>query len=94
MCDVCHFQVIMTTDMLRHIEQRLADAIKLYQSRLDWLTSDSRRLFGVIEEKSVCLVLDFPPARMTTQQMYLYTGAIESVLREQISQISRFNIIR
>jgi len=86
-------QVIMSTDMIKQIEDRLSRAIKLFQSRLDWLTSDSRRLFGVVEEKCVCIVLDLSQ-NSTQQQFDLYIGALETVIREQISRLSRFNIIR
>jgi von Willebrand factor A domain-containing protein 3 len=86
-------QVIMSIDMMKQIEFRLAQAIKLYQKRLDWLTTESRRLFGVIEEKCVCIVLDYSP-NLNQQQFDLYLGALEVVIREQISRVSRFNIIR
>ena len=82
----------MATDAMKQIEQRLIQATKLYQSRLDWLTSESRRLFGVIEEKSVCIVLDFHC--LTPQKFDLYIGALECVLRDQISRLARFNLIR
>lgn len=90
---MCGVQVIMTTDMMRQIEQRLTQAGKLYQSRLDWLTSESRRLFGVVEEKCVCIVLDFCQS-LSQQHFDLYIGALECVLREQIARIARFNLIR
>lgn len=83
----------MSIEMMKQIEFRLTQAVKLYQSRLDWLTTESRRLFGVIEEKCVCIVLDYSP-NLNQQLFDLYIGALELVVREQISRLSRFNIVR
>ena len=86
-------QVIMSTDMMKQIEVRLTQAARLFQSRLDWLTSESRRLFGVVEEQRVCIVMDFTPD-ISQQHFDLYIGAVERVLLEQIAHVSKFNLIR
>jgi len=62
----------------------------MYQRRLDWLTSESRRLCGVVCEKNVCLVLDFPSS---SDQFYHFTDMLVSLLEEQVSQLSCFNIL-
>ena len=67
-------------------------ALHLYKRRLEWLTTESRRLFGVIEEKSITIVLDI--RNMSPQQFDLYRMALERVLYEQVTQIAKFNLIR
>ena len=85
-------QVACTKDQLRHLEARLSQAICLYKRRLEWLTSESRRIFGVMEEKSAVLVLDIK--NMSPQQWNQYRSALERVIREQITQLAKFNIVR
>lgn len=71
---------------------KLADALNTCRLRLQWLNSDSRRLFGVIIEKGVCLVLDCK--EKDTIQFNQYRNCVLKLLREQISKIASFNIIR
>ena len=86
-------QIIMPENFLRQIEIRLSEAVTLYQRRLDWLTSDSRRLCGVITETSVCLVLDFQPPPDDDQfQLQFFTDMVVCLLNEQVSRLGRFNI--
>ena len=82
----------MPEQVLRQVERRLTEAVTLYQRRLDWLTTDSRRTCGVIGEQSVCLVLDHQPA--ARHQFQLFADAIVCVLNEQVSRLSHFNIFR
>ena len=86
------FQVTCGREKLRQIEHRLQQAIHLYKRRLDWLTTESRRLFGVIEERAVTIVLDI--RNMSPQQFDLYKMALERVIYEQVTQIAKFNLIR
>ncbi|CAG5130703.1 unnamed protein product [Candidula unifasciata] len=86
------FNISCNKDKLYHLEKNLLQAIYLFKRRIEWLTTESRRTFGVIEEKSVIIVLNFN--HVTAQQFNQYMTALESVLRQQVSQISTFNIIR
>ena len=86
------FQVAANSEKLKQLEQRLLQAITLYKRRLEWLTTESRRIFGVVEEKSVTLVLDIN--NLSSQQFSQYLSAVERVLREQITQVAKFNILR
>jgi len=81
----------MSSSTLRQLELRLIDAVSLYQRRLDWLTTGSRRLCGVISEQSICLVLDVQLS--TVQQLDLFNDMMICLLNEQISQLSHFNIV-
>jgi len=59
---------------------------------MDWLTTESRRLFGVVQEKAITIVLDI--RNMSPQQFDLYRMGLERVIYEQITQIAKFNLIR
>ena len=78
--------------MLKQIEGRLTQAISLFNRRLEWLTTESRRLFGVVEERAITIVLDI--RNMSPQQFDQYRIALETVIYEQLTQISKFNLIR
>ena len=82
----------MTEDRLLDLVKRLEDAIELYRLRLRWLNSDSRRLFGIITESSLCLVLDCKQKDVV--QFSQFRNCILKLLREQVAKISSFNIIR
>ncbi|MBN3299629.1 VWA3B protein, partial [Amia calva] len=78
-------------DQLQEITERLSRKVSLYQQRLDWLTSGSRQLCGVIQERSTTLVLNF--GSVSSSQYDLSRDAVCQVIREQVSQIARFNLI-
>jgi len=82
----------MPEEVLRQIEIRLSQAVSLYSQRLDWLTSDSRRLCGVVTEDCVCLLLDFHSSNNDQLQMTLFIDMLECLLNEQIARLRRFNI--
>lgn len=86
------FKVTCGREKLRQLEGRLQQALHLYKRRMEWLTTESRRLFGVIEEKSITIVLDI--RNMSPQQFDLYRMGLERVIYEQITQIAKFNLIR
>ncbi|KAJ8351781.1 hypothetical protein SKAU_G00232570 [Synaphobranchus kaupii] len=77
---------------LQELCERLERKARLYQRRLDWLTTGSRQLFGVIQERTAALVLDF--GRASGAQFQLIQDSVCLVLREQVSYIFRFNLIR
>lgn len=52
----------------------------------------SRRVFGVIEERSITIVLDIDVASDT--QFDIYRHALIQVLKEQVMFIAKINLIR
>ena len=42
---------------MKQIASRLKQAIELFRQRMDWLTSESRRIFGVIQESVIIIIL-------------------------------------
>lgn len=67
-------------------------AIELYRQRMEWLTSESRLIFGVIQEQCIVVVLDFGTAAPT--EFDVCRDALSMVLVEQVTQIAKFNLIR
>ncbi|KAB0401115.1 hypothetical protein E2I00_009718 [Balaenoptera physalus] len=58
---------------------------------MDWLTSNSRQIFGVILERCITIVLDF--GGMLEEELNLCQDALIMVLQEQVAHIAKFNII-
>uniref|UniRef100_A0A8C6YLN9 VWA3B protein n=1 Tax=Nothoprocta perdicaria TaxID=30464 RepID=A0A8C6YLN9_NOTPE len=79
-------------DLILHFVACLMRAIELYKQRMDWLTSASRQIFGVIQEQCVVIVLDFGTA--CPAEFDLCCDALSMVLTEQVTQIAKFNLIR
>ncbi|XP_032297482.1 von Willebrand factor A domain-containing protein 3B isoform X2 [Coturnix japonica] len=75
-----------------HFVERLMGAIELYQQRMEWLTSESRLIFGVIQERHIVIVSDFGTA--APAEFDLCRDALTMVLVEQVAQIAKFNLIR
>ncbi|KAM8977452.1 von Willebrand factor A domain-containing protein 3B [Pelodytes ibericus] len=77
-----------------HVLQKIesvTEVIGLYEHRLDWLAGGSRAIFGVIQEKSAIFVLDINA--VSKVQYNLCRDAFCRVLREQVTHISKFNLI-
>ncbi|KAF2986418.1 hypothetical protein EK904_003682 [Melospiza melodia maxima] len=49
-------------ELILHFVDCLIGAIELYEQRMEWLTSESRQIFGVIQEQCIVIVLDFGTA--------------------------------
>ncbi|XP_039246499.1 von Willebrand factor A domain-containing protein 3B isoform X4 [Pipra filicauda] len=79
-------------ELILHFVDCLMGAIELYKQRMEWLTSESRQIFGVIQERCIVIVLDFGTAAPT--EFDLCRDALSMVLVEQVIQIARFNLIR
>ncbi|KAM5180643.1 von Willebrand factor A domain-containing protein 3B [Mantella aurantiaca] len=71
--------------------ESLTEVIGVYNERLHWLNSSSRLVFGVIQEQSVAIILDL--STVSKVQYDLCRDAICLVIREQVAQISKFNLI-
>ncbi|NXL92285.1 VWA3B protein, partial [Alectura lathami] len=79
-------------ELILHFVDCLMGAIELYQRRMEWLTSESRLVFGVIQEWRIAIVLDSGTA--APAEFDLCRGALSMVLVEQVTQIAKFNLIR
>ncbi|PAA54128.1 hypothetical protein BOX15_Mlig010461g1, partial [Macrostomum lignano] len=86
------YNITAGKEKLKQVEQRLLHAVRMYRRRMEWLTSESRRIFGVIYEHSVCIILDIK--NMSPRAFDTYLCAAERVLKEQIIHKAKFNLIR
>ncbi|NWY03459.1 VWA3B protein, partial [Nothoprocta ornata] len=90
--DGCVYNLTAKKDLILHFVACLMRAIELYKQRMDWLTSASRQIFGVIQEQCVVIVLDF--GTVCPAEFDLCCDALSMVLTEQVTQIAKFNLIR
>lgn len=79
------------SELLSQFVQQLTKAVESYKQRMDWLTSRSRQIFGVILEQCITIVLDL--SGMLEQELNLCQDALIMVLQEQVAHIDKFNII-
>lgn len=65
--------------------------LNLLRKRVLFITTGSRRLFGVISEQSVCLVCDCKTVdhRIFNQ----FQTSLTALFKEQISKVKKFNIV-
>ncbi|XP_033127520.1 von Willebrand factor A domain-containing protein 3B-like isoform X2 [Anneissia japonica] len=88
------FNVNLTVgkEKLKQIENSLLQAILLYKRRIEWLTTESRRFFGVIEERCITIVVDI---KTHSPDLFEHCrDALVKVIEEQIPQVAKFNLIR
>ncbi|NWS56368.1 VWA3B protein, partial [Chunga burmeisteri] len=78
-------------ELILHFVDCLMRAIELYKQRMEWLTSGSRQIFGVIQERCIVIVLDCGTA--APSEFDLCRDALAMVLVEQVIQIAKFNLI-
>ncbi|PVD34305.1 hypothetical protein C0Q70_05576 [Pomacea canaliculata] len=86
------FNISCSREKLLQLKKRLSQSLALFRRRLEWLTSESRRIFGVVEEKAVTVVMDI--RNMSPEQFDQYRTALERTMREQFVYLTKFNLIR
>ena len=67
-------------------------AVELYKRRLEWLTTGSRKLFGVMDEQAVCIIVDIPEE--SEQNFHKYIDCITTMFKEQLVFAKKFNVMR
>ncbi|XP_048453851.1 von Willebrand factor A domain-containing protein 3B-like [Rhincodon typus] len=86
------YNLTASKEQLQQFAVALTQAIRFFQRRLEWLTSGSKQLFGVIQERCIVIVLDFAPMPQSLFQLSL--DALCMVLQEQAALIGKINLIR
>lgn len=79
------------SDLICQLADCLTQAVECYKQRMEWLTSRSRQIFGVILEQCITLVLDCRD--LQEGELSLCREALTMVLQEQVARITKFNII-
>ncbi|EPY86277.1 von Willebrand factor A domain-containing protein 3B [Camelus ferus] len=85
------YNLTAKSELLHQFVEHLTQAVERYKQRMDWLTSESRQIFGVILEQCIAIVLDF--GNMLEEELNLCRDALIMVLQEQVAHIAKFNII-
>ncbi|XP_044234443.2 von Willebrand factor A domain-containing protein 3B isoform X6 [Ursus arctos] len=86
------YNLTAKSELIYQFVEHLTQAVESYKQRMDWLTSRSRQIFGVILEQHITIVLDF--GGMMEEELNLCQDALTMVLQEQVAHIAKFNIIR
>nr|XP_060625780.1 von Willebrand factor A domain-containing protein 3B [Anolis sagrei ordinatus] len=86
------YKLTAKKDLLVDFVECLTGAIELYKQRMEWLTTESRQIFGVIQEQSITIVMDFGVA--SRAEFDLCREALSMVIKQQVTQITKFNLIR
>ncbi|XP_023573310.1 von Willebrand factor A domain-containing protein 3B isoform X2 [Octodon degus] len=85
------YNLTAKSELIRQLVDHLAQAVESYKQRMDWLTSRSRQIFGVILEKRITIVLDW--GDILEGELGLCQAALTMVLQEQVVHVTKFNII-
>ncbi|XP_066919600.1 von Willebrand factor A domain-containing protein 3B-like [Clytia hemisphaerica] len=90
--DGVFFNVTASKEKLIQYEQKLTEAMDLYKQRLEWLNTGSRKAFGMIGKKEVCLLCDIQ--QKNEEDFLSYKEMISSVIREQFESFKSAIFIR
>uniref|UniRef100_A0A8C9ANV6 von Willebrand factor A domain containing 3B n=1 Tax=Prolemur simus TaxID=1328070 RepID=A0A8C9ANV6_PROSS len=86
------YNLTAKSELIYQFVEYLTRAVESYKQRMDWLTSGSRQIFGVILEQCITIVLDF--GGILEGELDLCRDALIMILHEQVAHITKFNIIR
>ncbi|XP_035298144.1 von Willebrand factor A domain-containing protein 3A isoform X4 [Cricetulus griseus] len=76
-------KVRFSTQTICHFESRLSDTIKLYQQRMQWLTENSKKAFGIIKGARVGLLIDVSQVSSGPQKEF--QNDLTSLIDDQLS---------
>ncbi|KAM5227810.1 von Willebrand factor A domain-containing protein 3B [Ctenodactylus gundi] len=85
------YNLTAKSELIYQFVEHLTQAVARYRQRMDWLTSRSRQIFGIILEQCVTIVLDF--GDVLEGELPLCREALTMVLQEQVAHITKFNIL-
>nr|CAH8847920.1 unnamed protein product [Trichobilharzia regenti] len=86
------YNVTARRSYIKQLKIRIMQAVDLYKSRLTWLTSGCRSVFGVLQEHSAIFLID-----IKTQSTEIFSNFIRSfkhLITGQIANMKMFNVIR
>lgn len=86
------YNVIARKQELQQTLSSLQKLAELFQKRLEWLTHGSRRMFGLILERRVTVVVDYQI--LSVLEFEQFCLAFERLIKEQLAHVDTFNVIR
>ncbi|XP_045213175.2 von Willebrand factor A domain-containing protein 3A-like isoform X3 [Mercenaria mercenaria] len=72
-------------------QKHLAATVSVYESRIDWLASGSRRIFGTVVEKNVVIMLDLSVSNVN--YLVHIQHSLRLLMEQQLANKEYFNII-
>ncbi|XP_057342997.1 von Willebrand factor A domain-containing protein 3A isoform X2 [Manis pentadactyla] len=81
-----------STQIVHQFESRLSEAIELYQQRLQWLTEDSKKAFGLIRGTRVGILIDVS-AVSSGPQKEEFQNDLMSLIDEQLSHKEKLYVL-
>ncbi|KAL3876675.1 hypothetical protein ACJMK2_034479, partial [Sinanodonta woodiana] len=72
-------------------QKQLAATVSLYESRIDWLASGSRRIFGTVVEKNIVILVDVSVSNVS--YLVHIQHSLRLLMEQQIGNKEFFNII-
>ncbi|XP_033630517.1 von Willebrand factor A domain-containing protein 3A-like isoform X3 [Asterias rubens] len=77
--------------LLFDYQKQLGATVKLYERRVDWLSKESRRLFGTLTEKRVVILIDLSLSNVN--YLVHIQHSIRLLLQQQLLNKESFNLI-
>ncbi|XP_073071558.1 von Willebrand factor A domain-containing protein 3A isoform X2 [Manis javanica] len=81
-----------STQIVHQFESRLSEVIELYQQRLQWLTEDSKKAFGLIRGTRVGILIDVS-AVSSGPQKEEFQNDLMSLIDEQLSHKEKLYVL-
>ncbi|XP_045398716.1 von Willebrand factor A domain-containing protein 3A [Lemur catta] len=82
----------LSTQLICHFESKLSEAIELYQQRLQWLTENSKKAFGLIRGARVGVLIDVS-AVSSGPQKEEFQSDLMSLIDQQLSQKEKLFVL-
>ncbi|XP_022382372.1 von Willebrand factor A domain-containing protein 3A isoform X4 [Enhydra lutris kenyoni] len=85
-------KVHFSTQILHQFESKLSEAVELYQQRIQWLTENSRKVFGLIKGARVGIVVDVSAVSRGSQKEEFQKDFL-SLVEEQLSHKEKLYVL-
>ncbi|XP_006872055.1 PREDICTED: von Willebrand factor A domain-containing protein 3A [Chrysochloris asiatica] len=85
-------KVHFSTETIHHFESKLSEAIELYQQRIQWLTENSKKAFGLIKGARVGLLIDTSTVSSGPQKEE-FQKDLMSLIDEQLSHKEKLYVL-
>ncbi|XP_060028816.1 von Willebrand factor A domain-containing protein 3A isoform X2 [Erinaceus europaeus] len=80
------------TQVIHQFESKLLEAIELYQQRIQWLTENSKKAFGLIKGARVGILIDVCAVGRGPQKE-AFQNDLESLINEQLSHKEKLYVL-
>ncbi|XP_017389851.1 von Willebrand factor A domain-containing protein 3A isoform X4 [Cebus imitator] len=85
-------KIRFSTQIIRHFESKLSDTIELYQQRIQWLTENSKKAFGLIKGARVSVLIDVSSVSSGPQKEE-FQKDLMSLIDEQLSHKEKLFVL-